>query len=216
MQCTSVTFYSLSFKCAAFFDFFAIYTFLWHKGDCTVQFSCTCTMTIKTFHSMRFWPVVKSVTNWRALHFNILQIHQRSKKAVLTDWGLANTRVTVMPRQGNKITTQAVGPTGGTYLYMVPEYSLHFEEASWQTDVVSWRDISGALHRIFSMDGKETTKSGCTNGCQNTTTCTCTSEWEVQFSSWIGQLWPPSSPPASDVQILKAGLDLASQYGYKW
>lgn len=64
-----------------------------------------------------------------------------------------------MPRQGSNITTQAVGPTGGTYLYMVPEYSLHFEEASWQTDVVSWRDRSGAFHRIFAMDGKETTKT---------------------------------------------------------
>ncbi|KAL1268544.1 hypothetical protein QQF64_033907 [Cirrhinus molitorella] len=49
------------------------------------------------------------------------RIDQFSKTAVLTDWGLANIRDTVMLRQGSRLTGGCIRPMGGTFLYMAPE-----------------------------------------------------------------------------------------------
>ncbi|KAK0143090.1 putative cysteine-rich receptor-like protein kinase 43 [Merluccius polli] len=65
-----------------------------------------------------------------------VMVHLQAKRAVLTDWGLANIRDTVQLRQGSRLQAQGVGPIGGTYLYMAPECILHFEEASYWTDMV--------------------------------------------------------------------------------
>lgn len=71
------------------------------------------------------------------LYIYILKVNHPSKKAVLTDLGLANIRDTVMLRQGSRFTSQTVGPVGGTFMYMAQECMLCFEEANFLTDMWS-------------------------------------------------------------------------------
>ncbi|KAL0152293.1 hypothetical protein M9458_052016, partial [Cirrhinus mrigala] len=64
-------------------------------------------------------------------------IDQFSKKAVLTDWGLADIRDTIILRQGSRLTGAGIGPMGGTFLYMAPECLIEFEQASRSSDIWS-------------------------------------------------------------------------------
>ncbi|XP_019222446.1 serine/threonine-protein kinase mos-like isoform X1 [Oreochromis niloticus] len=93
------------------------------------------------FISLDLSMAVEYIHAQRIIHQDIkpanVMVHHPSKKAVLTDWGMANIRDTVMLRQGSKFTAQVIGPAGGTYLYMAPECILMFEEASFQTDMWS-------------------------------------------------------------------------------
>ncbi|XP_063345247.1 uncharacterized protein LOC134638499 isoform X1 [Pelmatolapia mariae] len=93
------------------------------------------------FISLDLSMAVEYIHAQRIIHQDIkpanVMVHHPSKKAVLTDWGMANIRDTVMLRQGSKFTAQAIGPAGGTHLYMAPECILMFEEASFQTDMWS-------------------------------------------------------------------------------
>ncbi|KAL3976512.1 low-density lipoprotein receptor-related protein 1 (alpha-2-macroglobulin receptor) [Sarotherodon galilaeus] len=93
------------------------------------------------FISLDLSMAVEYIHAQRIIHQDIkpanVMVDHPSKKAVLTDWGMANIRDTVMLRQGSKFTAQAIGPTGGTYLYMAPECILMFEESSFQTDMWS-------------------------------------------------------------------------------
>ncbi|XP_028652089.2 proto-oncogene serine/threonine-protein kinase mos-like [Erpetoichthys calabaricus] len=67
---------------------------------------------------------------------NIL-IEGSSKKAYLTDWGLANVRDSVSLRQGSKISGLLSGPLGGTAIYTAPECLLTFQPCSVHSDIWS-------------------------------------------------------------------------------
>ncbi|XP_039459665.1 L-type lectin-domain containing receptor kinase V.5-like [Oreochromis aureus] len=174
------------------------------------------------FISLDLSMAVEYIHAQRIIHQDIkpanVMVHHPSKKAVLTDWGMANIRDTVMLRQGSKFTAQVIGPAGGTYLYMAPECILMFEEASFQTDMWSlgatYLEIwTGPLRGLL-----KTKRTGCTNGHQKTPPHALSHLSDKH--SFLGGLVsydPDSRPSASDVvKFLKSGLDLTSRYGYKW
>ncbi|MGH0125521.1 UNVERIFIED_CONTAM: hypothetical protein FKN15_043371 [Acipenser sinensis] len=63
------------------------------------------------------------------------KVKQHSKKALLTDWGLANVRDSVSLRLGSRTVAQVAGPQGGTALYMAPECMINFMQPSVKSDV---------------------------------------------------------------------------------
>ncbi|MGH0152152.1 UNVERIFIED_CONTAM: hypothetical protein FKN15_053524 [Acipenser sinensis] len=67
---------------------------------------------------------------------NIL-VEGNTKKAYLTDWGLANVRDTVSLRQGSKISGAVQGPLGDTALYMAPECMLTYSICTQYSDMWS-------------------------------------------------------------------------------
>ncbi|XP_058852671.1 uncharacterized protein LOC131732520 [Acipenser ruthenus] len=151
---------------------------------------------------------------------NIL-VEQRSKKALLTDWGLANVRDSVSLRLGSRTVAQVAGPQGGTALYMAPECMINFMQPSVKSDVWSlgatflelftgcypWnvnncRELSRLLlteavpHGLSSL-----------NSPQKTIVCPC-----LNYSSDL-------RPPVSEVVQIFKGLDiinLEQRYGFKW
>ncbi|KAK7151686.1 hypothetical protein R3I94_008133 [Phoxinus phoxinus] len=149
-----------------------------------------------------------------------VKIDQFSKKAVLTDWGLANIRDTVVLRQGSRITGGRIGPMGGTFLYMAPECLVEFEQASSGSDIWS---LGATYLEIFTKSVPWTVKN------------------QRQLCSLMATKVPPhalqhlhekyrfidtmlhydvaSRPEASSVVLsIKTveGPDLKSRYGYKW
>ncbi|XP_034540610.1 mitogen-activated protein kinase kinase kinase 17-like isoform X2 [Notolabrus celidotus] len=180
------------------------------EGDDASFIALDLSMAVEYIHS-------QSIIHQDIKPANVM-VHHPSKKAVLTDWGLANIRDTVMLRKGSRFTTEAVGPTGGTYLYMAPECLLNFEEASWQTDMwslgvtflelltgsVPWvvnkqRELAALLviktppHALAHLSERYSYLSGLV-------------DYEAS-----------SRPTASDVvQLIKSGLDLSGRYGYSW
>ncbi|XP_034551812.1 mitogen-activated protein kinase kinase kinase NPK1-like [Notolabrus celidotus] len=180
------------------------------EGDDASFIALDLSMAVEYIHS-------QSIIHQDIKPANVM-VHHPSKKAVLTDWGLAYIRDTVMLRKGSRFTTEAVGPTGGTYLYMAPECLLNFEEASWQTDMwslgvtflelltgsVPWvvnkqRELAALLviktppHALAHLSERYSYLSGLV-------------DYEAS-----------SRPTASDVvQLIKSGLDLSGRYGYSW
>lgn len=150
----------------------------------------------------------------------IFQIQLQSKKAVLTDWGLANIRDTVQLRQGSRMEGRAVGPTGGTFLYMAPECILFFQDASWTTDMWSLgatylelftRSTPWVVRRQRELAALMTSKTP-PHALQS-----LNEKYHFLFS--LLNYEPQSRPTASEVvEFLKSGigLDLESRYGYKW
>lgn len=147
-------------------------------------------------------------------------MHLQSKRAVLTDCGLANIRDTVQLCQGSRLQGQAVGPMGGTLLYMVPECILHFQDASPSTNMWS---LGATYLELFT----------------RSTPWAIRKQWELaalmasttpplallslsekyNFLCWLLNYEPQSRPTASEVvEFFKTGLglDLESRYGYKW
>lgn len=163
------------------------------------------------------WYNVRFYTSWRTFYLNTLQVHQPSKKAVLTDWGLANIRDTVMLRQGSRFTTQAVGPAGGTYLYMASECILMFEEASIQTDMwclgATYLELlTGSVLWVIKKQWELATLMAAK------TQPPVFAHLSDRHSFHGGLVnYDPSRPTASAVvKFLKSELDLDSRYGYKW
>ncbi|XP_068102772.1 serine/threonine-protein kinase mos-like [Hyperolius riggenbachi] len=62
---------------------------------------------------------------------NIL-VEARTKKTLLTDWGMANIRITICPDMYEKI-----GQLGGTVFYMAPECLMQGKPASRKSDMWS-------------------------------------------------------------------------------
>lgn len=73
---------------------------------------------------------------------NIL-IDQRTRKSLLTDWGLANIRVisSTMER------SEKIGPVGGTYLYMAPECYIIKSPPTKMSDMWS---VGATFMELFS------------------------------------------------------------------
>lgn len=152
--------------------------------------------------------------------FYTLQVQQQSKRAVLTDWGLANIRDTVQLRQGSKVTAQTVGPAGGTYLYMAPECAINFEAASCQTDIWS---LGATYLELFTgslpWNVKKQRELAVLMAAKEPPHGLTQLGDRYQFLRALMDYVPSSRPPASAVvQFLKSelGLDLERRYGYKW
>ncbi|XP_005952904.1 probable serine/threonine-protein kinase MARK-A isoform X2 [Haplochromis burtoni] len=174
------------------------------------------------FISLDLSMAVEYIHAQRIIHQDIkpanVMVHHPSKKAVLTDWGMANIRDTVMLRQGSKFTAQATGPAGGTYLYMAPECILMFEEASFQTDM--WSLGATYLEILTGSAPWMVKKQRELAALMATKTPPHALSHLSDKNSFLGDLVsydPDSRPSASDVvKFLKSGLDLTSRYGYKW
>nr|XP_024657950.1 mitogen-activated protein kinase kinase kinase 2-like isoform X1 [Maylandia zebra] len=174
------------------------------------------------FISLDLSMAVEYIDAQRIIHQDIkpanVMVHHPSKKAVLTDWGMANIRDTVMLRQGSKFTAQATGPAGGTYLYMAPECILMFEEASFQTDM--WSLGATYLEILTGSAPWMVKKQRELAALMATKTPPHALSHLSDKNSFLGGLVsydPDSRPSASDVvKFLKSGLDLTSRYGYKW
>ncbi|KAA0721547.1 Serine/threonine-protein kinase 32A [Triplophysa tibetana] len=150
---------------------------------------------------------------------NIL-IDQVSKKAVLTDWGLANIRGTVLLRQGSRFTGGKIGPMGGTFLYMAPECLIEFEEASRSSDIwslgVTYLELFTKLKPWTVKKQKQLCSLLTKNAQPHALEHLCE---RYSFISMMVHYDPASRPEASSVVLsLKTveGLDLQSRYGYKW
>nr|XP_033476450.1 mitogen-activated protein kinase kinase 4-like [Epinephelus lanceolatus] len=158
----------------------------------------------------------------RIIHQDIkpanVMVHQLSKRAVLTDWGMANIRDTVSIRQGSRLSTQAVGPASGTALYMASECILHFMEASGQTDMWSL----GATYLEVLIGSAPWSVSKQRELAMLLTAQTpphALAQLEPKFAFLGGLLSYDASSRATAsevVTILKSIFDLASRYGYKW
>ncbi|XP_056602860.1 uncharacterized protein LOC130419881 [Triplophysa dalaica] len=150
---------------------------------------------------------------------NIL-IDQFSKKAVLTDWGLANIRGTVLLRQGSRFTGGKIGPMGGTFLYMAPECLIEFEEASRSSDIWSLGETYLELFTKLKPWTVKNQKQLCSLLTKNAQPHALEHLCErYSFISVMVHYDPASRPEASSVVLsLKTveGLVLQSRYGYKW
>lgn len=123
-----------------------------------------------------------------------------------------------MLRQGSRFTTQAVGPTGGTYLYMAPECILMFVEASVQTDMWSLGAtylelLTGSVPWVIKKQRELATLMAA----KTPPHALAHLSDRHSFLGGLVNYDPSSRPTASEVvQFFKSELDLASRYGYKW
>ncbi|XP_068103341.1 tyrosine-protein kinase SRK3-like [Hyperolius riggenbachi] len=143
---------------------------------------------------------------------NVL-VEARSKKALLTDWGMANVRVTICTQMYAKI-----GPYGGTKMYMAPECTMENKSATKMSDMWSvgativelftkqmpWTSLQEMYPNMFmkqapkslaSMDGKLPIVKSC-------------------FS-----YDPKQRPTAANMVVAiknMEGVDLAKHYGFTW
>ncbi|XP_058885954.1 uncharacterized protein LOC117405556 isoform X2 [Acipenser ruthenus] len=169
--------------------------------------------------------VVEYIHSKNIIHQDIKQANilakQRSKKALLTDWGLANVRDSVSLRLGSRTVAHVAGPQGGTALYMAPECMINFMQPSVKSDVWSlgatflelftgcypWnvnncRELSRLLLTEAMPHGLSSLNSP-----QKTIVCPC-----LNYSSDL-------RPPVSEVVQIFKGLDiinLEQRYGFKW
>ncbi|XP_041922182.1 mitogen-activated protein kinase kinase kinase 3-like isoform X1 [Alosa sapidissima] len=149
-----------------------------------------------------------------------VMIQLQSKRAVLTDWGLANIRDTVQLRQGSRAQGQAVGPMGGTFLYMAPECILHFQDASWYTDMWS---LGATYLELFTRSSpwliRKQRELAALMASKTPPHALQSLNEKYHFLGTLLNYEPQSRPNASGVvEFLKSGLglDLESRYGYKW
>ncbi|XP_056414833.1 uncharacterized protein LOC130356828 [Hyla sarda] len=66
-----------------------------------------------------------------------LKIEETSKKAYLTDWGLANIWDSVLLNRGSRISEVFSGPLGGTTIYMAPECLIKYGNCTLKSDMWS-------------------------------------------------------------------------------
>ncbi|KAL2093148.1 hypothetical protein ACEWY4_010460 [Coilia grayii] len=149
-----------------------------------------------------------------------VMIHLQSKRAVLTDWGLANIRDTVQLRQGSRLQGQAVGPMGGTLLYMAPECILHFQDSSWSTDMWS---LGATYLELFTRSTpwaiRKQRELAALMASKTPPHALLSLSEKYHFLCLLLNYEPQSRPTASEVvEFFKTGLglDLESRYGYKW
>ncbi|XP_034142730.1 mitogen-activated protein kinase kinase kinase 2-like isoform X2 [Esox lucius] len=64
-------------------------------------------------------------------------VEEKGKRAFLTDWGMANIHDTVSLKIGSQTIVPPAGPLGGTIYYRAPECELHYNPATWHSDVWS-------------------------------------------------------------------------------
>lgn len=131
---------------------------------------------------------------------------------------MAQIRDTVSIRQGSRISTQAVGPAGGTFLYMAPECVLHFADASTKTDMWS---LGATYLELFTGSAPWSVKK------QRELALLLSKEAPphglsqlVDQLSFLGGLLSYQAglrPDASEVvTFLKSLVDLPTRYGYSW
>ncbi|XP_073729099.1 uncharacterized protein [Misgurnus anguillicaudatus] len=191
-----------------------------HNGNACVKFegndshfvALDISLAVEYIHS-------KNVIHQDLKPENIL-IDRFSKKAVLTDWGLANIRDTVVLRQGSRVTEGRLGPMGGTFLYMAPECLIEFEEASRSSDIWS---LGATYLELFTKLKPWTVKNQKQlSGLMTKNAQPHALEHLCEKYSFIAMMLhydPASRPEASSVVLsLKKveGPDYLSRYGYTW
>nr|XP_055056181.1 uncharacterized protein LOC129440716 [Misgurnus anguillicaudatus]XP_055056182.1 uncharacterized protein LOC129440716 [Misgurnus anguillicaudatus] len=191
-----------------------------HNGNACVKFegndshfvALDISLAVEYIHS-------KNVIHQDLKPENIL-IDRFSKKAVLTDWGLANIRDTVVLRQGSRITEGRLGPMGGTFLYMAPECLIEFEEASRSSYIWS---LGATYLELFTKLKPWTVKNQKQlSGLMTKNAQPHALEHLCEKYSFIAMMLhydPASRPEASSVVLsLKKveGPDYLSRYGYTW
>ncbi|XP_051778031.1 serine/threonine-protein kinase pim-2-like [Erpetoichthys calabaricus] len=151
---------------------------------------------------------------------NIL-IEGSSKKAYLTDWGLANVRDSVSLRQGSKISGLLSGPLGGTAIYTAPECLLTYQPCSVHSDIWS---IGITFLELYTNTVPWSVKT-CKELCQLMSTEAAPNALN-KFDSLCTQLictclkyTPSERISASNLVLLLKSLDntdLKKHYGYHW
>ncbi|KAL2083814.1 hypothetical protein ACEWY4_021587 [Coilia grayii] len=151
---------------------------------------------------------------------SFFEIHLQSKREVLTDWGLANIRDTVQLRQGSRLQGQAVGPMGGTLLYMAPECILHFQDSSWSTDMWS---LGATYLELFTRSTpwaiRKQRELAALMASKTPPHALLSLSEKYHFLCLLLNYEPQSRTTASEVvEFFKTGLglDLESRHGYKW
>ncbi|XP_067232806.1 uncharacterized protein [Chanodichthys erythropterus] len=182
------------------------------EGDDNYFVALDISMAIEYIHS-------KNVIHQDLKPANVL-IDQFSKKAVLTDWGLANIRDTVVLRQGSRLTGGRIGPMGGTFLYMAPECLVEFEQASRSSDIWS---LGATYLEIFTKTAPWTVKNQrqlC--GLMATKVPPHALQHLNDKYRFIDQmlLYDAAARPEASSVVLSIktleGLDFKSRYGYEW
>lgn len=189
-----------------------------HKDNCLVKLE----EDDANFIALDLSMAVEYIHAQRIVHQDIkpsnVMVNYPSKKAVLTDLGLANIRDTVMLRQGSRFTSQTVGPVGGTFLYMAPECMLSFEEANFQTDMwslgVTYLEL---LTGSVPWTVKNQKQLGALMAAKTPPHALVHVSDKHPFVVGLVSYDPSSRPTSSEVvKFLKSDLDLTSRYGYKW
>ncbi|XP_041839942.1 mitogen-activated protein kinase kinase kinase 1-like isoform X4 [Melanotaenia boesemani] len=189
-----------------------------HKVDCQIQFEGD----DGTFVALDLSMAIEYVHSQRVVHQDIkpanVMVHHRTKRAVLTDWGLANIRDTVILRQGSRQLSHAVGPTGGTLLYMAPECVVKYQDASFQTDVWS---LGATIVEIFTGSFPWTVRKqkelAALMAAGTPPHALTQLEGRCDYLHSIFSYNPSERPTASQiVELIKSQVDLQSRYGYTW
>ncbi|CAJ0917375.1 unnamed protein product, partial [Ranitomeya imitator] len=148
-------------------------------------------------------------------------IDQKTKKAFLTDWGMANIRDTVILKVGSRSYSQKIGPIGGTAMYMAPECVIHYELPSMKTDVWS---LGATLLELFSNQAPWHTKNArelcvaMTSQIPPHATAFVDSRILTIIQSCFAYNADDRPTPSDLIGQIKCleGVNLQSHYGYSW
>lgn len=142
-----------------------------------------------------------------------LKVHHPTKRAVLTDWGLANIKDTVMLSKSH-----AAGPVGGTYLYMAPVCFISFQEASCYSDIWSLGAtyvelFTGSLPWHVKKQRELATLMSANTPPHGLSLLSDSYSFVAELMNYDPLMRPSAS---KIVQKLKSLVDLKARYGFKW
>lgn len=142
-----------------------------------------------------------------------IMVHHPTKRAVLTDWGLANIKDTVMLPKSH-----AAGPVGGTYLYMAPECFISFQEASCYSDIWSLGAtyvelFTGSLPWHVKKQRELATLMSANTPPHGLSLLSDSYSFVAELMNYDPLMRPSAS---KIVQKLKSLVDLKARYGFKW
>ncbi|XP_068102800.1 mitogen-activated protein kinase kinase kinase A-like [Hyperolius riggenbachi] len=144
---------------------------------------------------------------------NIL-VEARTKKTLLTDWGMANIRIAICPDMYEKI-----GPSGGTVAYMAPECLMQGKPANKMSDMWS---IGATVVELFTKQKPWTTYTEMFHNMflkQVPRPLALMNLKQLPLLKSCFSYEPKQRPSAADMVVAiknMEGVDLVKRYGYAW